>query len=200
MITDEQYKKATEEIEKVHSTDISTETENGISYPAELLYSNRMLAILDLVSPDCSNAMKLAAQCQHFQRWGVPRSDFPYDRRGYHQWRRVVMEYQLKQMQQLLSEVTLDEEDIRWIMNTLRKQGDKSDSDAQIIMDTACLVFLKWYMEPFAKKHETEKVTDILKKTMRKISSSRHNLISKLDLPEPARQLLEQAANPKKIE
>jgi hypothetical protein len=195
VISNEQYKKVTEEIEKAHSADESKEAEEGAWYPSELLYSRRMLTMLELVSPNSPNTMKLAVQCQHIKRWGIPRSDYPYDRRGYHQWRRVVMEYQLQQAQFILSSVNIDEADMLWIIDTLKNQGDKSNSESQIIVETACLVFLKWYMEPFAAKHESEKVIDIVKKTMRKMSETGLKLIPKLDLPMSVRQVLQQAAH-----
>jgi len=171
------------------------EMEDGTFYPSELLYGKRMLAILEMVYLDSSYTIKLAVQCQHLKRWGIPRSDYPYDRRGYHEWRRVVMEYQLEQTQLILSNVNIEAVDIQFILNVLRNQGDKSNPDSQIIMDTACLVFLKWYMEAFAIKHESEKVLDILKKTMRKMSETGLYLISRLDLPVSTKQILEQTAH-----
>ena len=194
MISEELYHKAIAEIEKAHAEDGSKEIENGASYPSEVLYGRRMLSVLEMVSPDSSLAMKLAVQCQHIKRWGIPRSNYPFDRRGYHQWRRVVMDYQLQQAHLLLSAANIDETDILWVLNALKNQGDKSNPESQIIMDTACLVFLKWYMESFAAKHENEKVIDILKKTIRKMSVEGLDLIPKLDLPPTAKQALEQAA------
>lgn len=195
MITSQLYKIAKEEIDKAHSEDATQETDGGIVYPAELLYSERMLTILGLVSPESSYAMKLAVQCQHIHRWDVPRSDYTYDRRGYHQWRRVVMDYQLQYTQSLLSRIKMDEDDIQWIVKAIREQENKRNPDGQLIMDTACLVFLKWYMTPFAAKHENEKVVDILKKTMLKMSRNGISLISNLDLPLSAKQMLEQATH-----
>lgn len=194
MISNEQYKRATEEIERVHAEDPSGETEGGTWYPSELVYSRRMLAMLELFSTDNSNTLKLAVQCQHLKRWGIPRSGYPYDRRGYHQWRRVVMEFQLQQTHSILSGVGIDEADMLWIIDTLRNQGDKTKPASQIVMDTACLVFLKWYMEPFATKHESEKVIDIMKKTMRKMSEHGLSFIPKLDLTIEARLVLQKAA------
>lgn len=192
MITEELYRKTTREIDKVHVLDKSESEENGILYPAEWLYSKRMLMILDMINERSSFRLKLAVQCQHLERWGVPRSNYTYDRRGYHEWRRAVMDYQLKRTIETLSITGMQEDDIKWITNVLREQGNKSNPDAQIIMDVACLVFLKWYMEPFSAKHESEKVTDILKKTMRKMSDNGIDLIPKLSLSLFSKQMLEQ--------
>src|SRR5512145_35562 len=145
MITDEQYLKATAEIDKAHALDSSEQNQNGEHLPAELLYSRRMIELLNMVNPDSTAALRLAAQCQHFRRWEVPRGDYPYDRRGYHQWRRAVMDYQLEKTKELLLQVGIENDDIQQIVTTLFEQGNKMNPDAQIIMDVACLVFLKWY-------------------------------------------------------
>lgn len=191
MISEAQYQKAKAKIDQEHSLDLSIQTDNGIEYPAELLYSNRMLSILDLVLPESNNVIKLAAQCQHLKRWQVPRDLYPYDRRGYHEWRRVVMDFQLEQTRIILSEAGIDDADITEITKILHEQGNKLNRDSQVIMDTACLVFLRWYMEPFASKHQNEKVADILKKTMRKMSSHGVKLIQKLELSSTSKQLIE---------
>jgi hypothetical protein len=193
MITEEQYLKASIEINKAHAEDNSRQIESEENYPAEVLYSQRMVEILDMINPDSSYVLKLAAQCQHFRRWEVPRGYFPYDRRGYHQWRRAVMDYQLVKTKELLLKVGLESDDIEQIVTTLFEQGNRLNPNAQMIMDAACLVFLKWYMEPFAAKHQSEKVTDILRKTMRKMSTNGKCFISQLNLPVSALQILEEA-------
>jgi len=192
MITEEIYKQAREGIGKMHSEDLTFELENGESYPAEVLYSARMLAMLEIVNPQSTYLLKLAAQCQHLKRWGVPRANYPFDRRGYHQWRRVVMEYQLQQTNEILTEVGMESESILIITEALRNQGNKEDVNAQIILDTACLVFLKWYLQPFAAKHEQTKVADILKKTLRKMSDKALVLLKFLEFPKGAEVIISQ--------
>lgn len=193
MISAELYYKCSSEIDRAHAVDLNKELENGQLFPAELLYSKRMLEMLELMNPQSSNELKLAVQCQHLKRWGIPRGDFPYDRRGYHQWRRAVMDFQLAQTKELLAEAGVEEVDLGHILNVLKNQGNKQEHESQLVMDTACLVFLKWYMEPFATKHESEKVADILKKTMRKMTGTAINLIPDIELPASAKLLLEQA-------
>lgn len=126
MIHDELYEIALTEIEKAHSLDPSSEDENGSLFPSEWLYGKRMLSVLAMVSPDSSNALKLAVQCQHLKRWNIPRTNHPFTRRGYHQWRREVMEYQLEQTRLILTGAQINNEDTSWILNALKNQGDKS--------------------------------------------------------------------------
>jgi hypothetical protein len=192
MIAEELYYRACAAIESAHSDDAASVIEDGKTFPAEVLYGRRMLSMLEMVQPVSSYMLKIAAQCQHLKRWGVPRADYPYDRRGYHQWRRVVMEYQLQQTAEILTKVGVEKQDILEINDALRNQGNKDHINGQTIMDTACLVFLKWHLEPFAAKHEQSKVSDILKKTMRKMSNHGVSLVKSLELPEKAREILEQ--------
>ena len=180
-------------IDSIHASDIAKETFNNHEYPSELLYSKRMMQILELISPSASNQIRIAAQCQHIKRWNVERSLFPMDRKGYHQWRQAVMSYQLEQTKEILLKHKVHEGDIDEIIETLSNQGNKSYPNSQLIEDTACLVFLKWYLEPFAQKHETDKVIDILRKTHRKISETGLEAISKLELSDNVKLLLQQA-------
>ena len=38
--------------------------------------------------PEATPLLRLAARCQHLERWSVPRANFPLDRPGYLAWRR----------------------------------------------------------------------------------------------------------------
>ncbi len=191
MITEEQYKKVSKLIEQIHLADLNHEGENT---PAELLYCERMLSVLEMVYPGAPFSLKIAAQCQHLQRWGIPRSNYPFDRKGYHLWRRAVMEFQLDLTKKLLTESEIEESEMVIILGSLKNQDNKSNLNATIIMDTACLIFLKWYLIPFSAKHESSKVIDILRKTMKKMSERGLSVISKLELPEPVMDLINKAA------
>ena len=190
MITEEQYIKASRAIERIHETDPNLLTENAASIAAEKLYSRRMLSVLDLVQTNSPYSLKIAAQCQHLKRWGVPRSEYPYDRRGYHLWRRAVMEYQVELTRQVLNESEIEESEIVVILDALKDQGNKSNINATIIMDTACLVFLKWHLVPFSAKHESVKVIDILRKTMKKMSEKGLQKLNAMEFDEQVKELL----------
>jgi hypothetical protein len=193
MITAEIYKQAVKEIDNAHSADIHLEKDNNDEYPSELIYSRRMLTMLNLFYPESDYILKLAVQCQHLKRWNVLRQKYSMNRQGYHQWRREVMEYQLQQTKEILLNVKIDENDLSLILDALKNQGNKSDGNAQIIQDTACLVFVKWYLQAFAAKHEHSKVSDILKKTMRKMSEKAISAIPSIDLSPAVLQILNTA-------
>lgn len=193
MIDDIKYSELTVAIDKLHSEDSVMENVDGNLLPAELVYSKRMLQILETVFPGSDNLLKISAQCQHLKRWMIVRTDFPMDRQGYHKWRRVVMNYQLDETGKLLYAYSVSETDINKILDSLKNQGAKGNSDSQVIEDTACLVFLKWYLKPFADKHEPDKVLDILRKTLRKVSEKGLNAAADIDLSKDVLILLDKA-------
>jgi len=46
----------------------------------------------------------------------------------------------------------------------------KSDPEAQLVEDVACLVFMEYYLNDFAMVQEEKKIIAILKKTLKKMS------------------------------
>lgn len=191
MISEIQYNFCVKEIEKIHSSDNTLVNEDSGPISSELLYSNRMLSILEMLEPNSDYSTKLAAQCQHLKRWEIKRTEYPMTRQGYHQWRRVVMNHQLAQCKEVLIQSNIETDDIEEILSILRNQGNKMESKSQVIQDTACLVFVKWYLETFAVKHESSKVADILKKTKRKMSQKAIDFIPQLHLSENVNHILE---------
>ena len=79
----ERFEAAIAAFDKANAEDPNTETYNGIEYPKELLYAQRMTRRLNEFSPNAPEAVQLAAHCQHIRRWASPRSDYPMDNVGY---------------------------------------------------------------------------------------------------------------------
>lgn len=182
MISEEQYLKAIRKIDDIHNEDPDFETIDGKELKAELLYSNRMLTILEKVAPDSSFELKLAAKCQHISRWSIPRATLPMDKKGYYQWRAAVMEHQLKVTTSVLHDSGVDNDSIAIIVDALKNKADKTNVNASIIEDTACLTFIKWYLVTFAGQFDAEKAKGILAKTAKKMSGRGIGLISQIEL------------------
>lgn len=186
----QQYKTAIELIDKVHNQDPTSETIDGLEIKAELLYSNRMLAVLEKVAPDASLELKLAAKCQHISRWSIPRATFSMDKKGYYQWRASIMEHQLSVTTSVLKQTEINNQSIEIIIDALKNKADKTNTNASIIEDTACLTFIKWYLVPFAGQFDPEKAKVILQKTAGKMSERGLALIPELDLSEEVHKVL----------
>lgn len=182
MITEQQYKDAIQKIDIIHQEDPNLELYQGVEVKAEWLYSERMLEVLAKVAPEASLELKLAAKCQHMHRWGIPRNTFTIDKKGYYQWRAAVMEHQLGYTVGVLEDAGIAATSIDVVVDALKNKADKTNVHAAIIEDTACLVFIKWYLVDFAGQFEVEKAKTILAKTAKKMTAHGLSLLSQLNL------------------
>ena len=173
--------------------DPNTETSNGKSSPKELLYAVRMSEQLNRFAPDAPEYIKLAARCQHIGRWEIPRNKYPMDKKGYLQWRNTLKQHHATLAQKILSESGYDESTIDIVKFLLLKKQLHTNPDTQLLEDIICLVFVEYYLEDFANKHEDEKVVDILHKTLKKMSPRAINEAVGLVRSEKIKSLLEKA-------
>lgn len=178
------------QIDQLHNEDPVKEYHQGESIARELLYSQRMIAMLKKIYPENPPYMELAARSQHLCRWQVKRGDFPDGRVGYYAWRNAVHHHQVKIASHILKEANIDDEIITKIIHSLDKKNIKTDLNAQMIEDVSCLVFIEHYLEDFIKKHSEEKVIDIIKKTTGKMSKTALDFITQLELSDPIKNLL----------
>lgn len=142
--------------------------------PKELVYAERMTAWLDQLAPDASERVRLAVRAQHIRRWTIARESYPMDRAGYHKWRTDLGRFHAETAGEILRQVGYGEETIARVQSLLRKERLKADPEVQLLEDVACLVFLDHYFADFARKHDAEKLTDIVRKTWRKMSPRGH--------------------------
>lgn len=170
-------------------------TVEGQAVPKELHYARRMSAWLDRIAPGASDALKLAARAQHIGRWTSPRGDYPMDKAGYYKWRRALYAYHAETAGRLLAEAGFDAATIARVGALLRKENLKTDAEAQTLEDVACLVFLENFYTDFSRRHDDEKVVDILRKTWKKMSPAGHAAALDLAkaLPEDRLKLIERA-------
>ncbi len=189
----ELFRDAIERFDRANSEDPNKEVHESEEHPRELLYARRMTKWLERLEPDASESLRLAARCQHICRWTIPRSEFPMDRRGYHQWRTTLARFHAEKAGEILREVGYDEELITRVQSLLRKEQLKKNPDTQTLEDVICLVFLENYFSDFAKKHEEEKLITIVRKTWKKMSPRGHEAALQLELNSADRALVEKA-------
>jgi len=168
---------------------------DGKPVPKELHYARRMSAWLDKIAPGASLALQLAARAQHIGRWTSPRGDFPMDKAGYYKWRRALYVFHADTAGRLLAEAGIEAGIIARVGELLRKENIKTDAEMQTLEDVACLVFLENFYTDFSRKHDDDKVIDILRKTWKKMSPTGHAAALDLAkaLPEDRLQLLQRA-------
>jgi hypothetical protein len=189
---------AIELIDAANSKDPNIETSDGKDWPKELLYSHRMSDMLERYAPDADDAAKLYIRAQHIQRWKSPRSDFPMDRKGYHQWRSALYNYHAETVAALLAKAGYDEDFIERVKLAVSKKSLKSNPDTQLLEDVTALVFIEHYMLDFVNKHpeyDEEKWLGIVRRTWGKMSEKAHQfaLGGHITLPESLIPLIQKA-------
>jgi len=142
--------------------------------PAELIYADRVEAWVVRLVPGADEVLRLAARCQHLERFTVPRNTFPEGKAGYYAWRRSLYTKQAERCREILLSVGYSAENAGRAAKWVAKEGLKSDPGTQALEDAACLVFLENEIQDFAAQHADyprEKFIDILRKTWKKMSA-----------------------------
>jgi len=175
--------------------DPNTEIYESDSYPKELLYAIRMTEQLEKFAPDSAEYIKLAARCQHIGRWEIARSEYPMDKKGYLQWRNKLKQHHAAIAEKILNESGYDADTIEKVKFLLLKKQLHTNADTQLLEDIICLVFVEYYLEDFADKHDEEKVIDILHKTLKKMSPRAITEAKDLVQSDHIKDLLQKAAS-----
>jgi tRNAThr (cytosine32-N3)-methyltransferase len=164
--------------------------------PAELVYADRMEAWLLRLAPNAPDLLRLAARCQHLERWRVPRDSFPADRAGYLVWRKVLYGKQSERARELLLKAGIGAPEAKDVVTWVSKTGLKTNANTQLLEDAACLVFLENEISGFAAQHADyprEKFIGIVQKTWRKMSQAARETAHSLTLPSSVAELINEA-------
>lgn len=193
MMSGSRLERVLELIDAANARDPNREVVEGHEQPKELLYGQRMSACLERVSPDASEALRIAARGQHIRRWEVPRNRYPETREGYLKWRTGLYGFHAERVAELMNEVGYDPSTIDRVRTLIQKRGIKTDPEAQTLEDVICLVFLEYYFANFAASKDADKLNVIVKKTWNKMSERGHALALQLPFPDPIQALLARA-------
>ncbi len=173
-------------IDAVNAEDPRKITVDGIEYPYETVYADRMTETLERMYPDASELLRIAARAQHIRRWQIPRDTYPRNREGYQKWRLEMRQLHADLVGGIMRENGYSEEDIALVGSYLRKERLKREADSQALENVVHVVFLAYYWDEFVAKfphYDDEKLIDIVGKTLRKMSSHGHQAALALDLP-----------------
>jgi hypothetical protein len=183
------YEKAVALIDAANKEDPNRVSADGKDWPKELLYSYRMLDMLERYTPDADEAMRLAIRAQHIQRWKSPRDAYPAGRIGYLKWRKDLYKIQANTAVELLVQAGYGDDVVERVRNAVAKKNIQGNSDTQLLEDVTDLVFMEHYMLEFVGKHpdySEEKWIDIIQKTWHKMSDQAHDFVlsGNIALPE----------------
>ncbi|WP_299287024.1 DUF4202 domain-containing protein [uncultured Mucilaginibacter sp.] len=189
-----QLKEAFARFDAYNATDPNQEIFEGKTYPKEVLYAERMTKKLNDYEPNAPEYMQLAVRCQHIGRWEIARNSYPMDRAGYLMWRSQLKLHHTKIAEPILKVCGYNAETIEKVKALLLKKQLHQNPDTQLIEDVICLVFVEFYLDDFAKQHSEEKMIDIVKKTLKKISPRGIEEALKINMTEQVKELILKAA------
>ncbi len=173
-------------IDAVNAEDPRKIVVDGIEYPYETIYAERMTETLERMYPDASELLRIAARAQHIRRWQIPRDTYPRNREGYQKWRLEMRQLHADLVGDIMRENGYSDEDIALVGSYLRKERLKREADSQALENVVDVVFLAYYWDEFVEKfphYDDDKLIDIVGKTLRKMSSHGHQAALALDLP-----------------
>jgi hypothetical protein len=189
------YDRARTAIEAAHAADPHRAADGR---PAESVYAESMEAWVVRLVPEASPLLRLAARCQHLERWLVPRASFPPGKAGYFAWRKSLYAKQAERARALLSAAGVSAAEADEAATWVSKTGLRTNPGTQALEDAACLVFMENEIGAFAAQHADyprEKFVDIIRKTWRKMSAGAQQAALGLTLPPPIAALVREAVS-----
>ncbi|HBK82428.1 MAG TPA: DUF4202 domain-containing protein [Flavobacterium sp.] len=180
-------------IDATNAQDPNSEIDQLKTYPKELLYSNRMYKRLMEFYPSASEEVQIATKAQHICRWKMPRESYPMNRVGYLKWREELKKFHALTTANILEKAGYPPVFIARVSFLIEKKLLKKDPETQLLEDVICLVFLEFYFNDFAQKHDREKVKSIVQKTWNKMSEKGQQEALKINFSDANLQLILEA-------
>jgi hypothetical protein len=189
----DRFQKAIAAFDQANAEDPNRVDDKGVPRPRELVHAERLSAWVERLEPNASEALLLAARCQHIRRWQIPRGSRPSGRVGYLQWRTELARFHADTATRILEEAGYERELTVSVRRINLKQNLHSNPDTQTMEDALCLEFLEFEFEAFSRKYSPEKVIEIVQKTWKKMSPRGHEFALKLPLSAGALELVKRA-------
>jgi hypothetical protein len=195
-VAGDRFARAIAAIDEANAADPHRVLIRGEERPKELAHAALVTDWVERLSPDASEALLLAARAHHLRRWSIPRTTYPEGRSGYLRWRKALHEQHAREVAEILVEAGYDEPTVARVQDLVRKRGLGRDPEVQVLEDALCLVFAETQLLDLAQRVDDEKMVDVIRKTLVKMSPQAIELAAELDLPAAAKDLLARALAP----
>ena len=179
-----------------NARDPITKLADGVPQPRELLYARRLTDWVLRLQPDASEALRLAARCQHLCRWEIPRANYPMDRVGYLKWRAELKKFHAHKSAEILRELGYADELVAKVHALNLKQNFPNDPDSRVLEDALCLVFLEFQFAELATRTDDDKVINALRKSWQKMTEPARQAALKLSFGAREMALIQRALGP----
>jgi hypothetical protein len=164
------FQAAIERFDAENARDPNVEVVQGIPRPRELLYAERLSEWVARLAPTASEALRLAARCQHICRWMIPRQSQPMTRPGYLRWRNELKEFHAQTAAKILRQAGCADDLIQKVRDLNLKKNFPRDPESRILEDALCLVFLEFQFAALADKMDEDKMINAVQKTWKKMT------------------------------
>jgi hypothetical protein len=165
----------------------------GAVHPRELFYAERLTEWVLRLCPEASEALQLAARCQHICRWMIPRNSYPMTRAGYLRWREELKRFHAQRSSEILREAGYPEEMIARVRELNLKKNLGEDPECQVLEDALCLETLQYQLGDLMDKTDPDKMVVILQKTWKKMSPAARQEALGLSFSDREKDLLSRA-------
>lgn len=159
-------------IDAANGDDPHTIVVDGVERPKEQAHAELMTAWVLRLDPDADEVQLLAARAHHLRRWASPRSEHPEGRAGYLRWRTELKRRHAADVGVILHEAGYGRDDVERVGRIIRKEGLRIDPQVQVHEDALCLVFLETQFADLIGKLGEEKATEVVRKTLAKMSGA----------------------------
>jgi hypothetical protein len=193
---DPRFAAAVEAIDAANAEDPEVIVVDGEPAPKELAHARLMTRWLLRLEPGATDLQLLAARAHHLRRWELPRADYPDGRAGYLRWRAAQKKRHAATVGEILTRCGYDEDDVARVGSIIRKEGLGRDAEVQAHEDALCLVFVELQFAELADRLGEDKMVEIVRKTLGKMSDRAIAAALALPLDAGARSLVERAAAP----
>jgi hypothetical protein len=191
----QKFTNALRRFDEENSRDPNSDTVAEVAHPRELLYAQRLTDWVLRLAPEASEALRLAARCQHICRWQSPRDAYPMTRAGYLKWRADLKKFHAEKSGSILREAGYDDETIQCVQDLNLKKHFPADAETRTLEDALCLVFLEFQFADLAAKTAEDKTINALQKSWGKMTEAARAEALKLNYGEREKALLDRALN-----
>jgi hypothetical protein len=193
MTDPQRFDRAIQRFDDENAHDPNAEIIGSTARPRELLYAERLTDWVLKLKPDASEALRLAARCQHLCRWTIPRDTYERTKAGYLKWRTELKKFHAKKAGEILREVGYTEDVVTHVQALNLKKDFPQDPDSRVLEDALCLVFLQYQFAELASRSTDEQMVNALRKSWNKMTEQGRAEALKLDYGPRERTLIEKA-------
>jgi hypothetical protein len=176
-----------------NARDPNVELVGGLPRPRELVYAERLTDWVLTLQPGASEALRLAARCQHLCRWMIPRNSYPPTKPGYLKWREDLKKFHAEKAGAILRDLGYPGDMIVRVQALNLKQNFPDDPESRVLEDALCLVFLQYQFAELAAKTDDAKMINALQKSWKKMSPAARAEALQISYGPQEKALLEQS-------